>query len=363
MKTIHVAGRGVRPYEVRIGRDLLSGAADQIGPLLIHRRIAVVSDETVAGLHGAALRARLAAAGVEAPLVALPPGEGSKSFAGLEDLLARLLDLGLDRKDLVLALGGGVVGDLAGLAAALYMRGIGYIQAPTTLLAQVDSSVGGKTAIDTPHGKNLVGAFHNPRLVLADLGVLDTLPDRQMRAGFAEVLKAGLLADPAFFDWLEANGAAVLAREPEALEYAVARSVQVKAEIVEEDPTEQGRRALLNLGHTFGHALEAEAGYDEAALLHGEAVALGCVLAFRLSARLGLCDAAEADRVVRVIAESGLPTEIGQVGAFDPDGLLARMAGDKKSEGGRLNLVLADRIGAARVIRGVDPAKVREVLA
>ena len=262
----------------------------------------------------------------------------------------------------MLALGGGVVGDLTGLAAALYMRGIGVIQAPTTLLAQVDSSVGGKTAIDSPRGKNLIGAFHHPRRVLADLDVLSTLDDRQMRAGMAEILKAALLADADFFDWLETNAAAVLSRDPEALEHAVARAVEIKAEIVREDPTEQGRRALLNLGHTFAHAFEAEAGFGDA-VLHGEAVALGCVLAFRLSERLGRVTPEAVRRVERLTALCGLPTEVEAIGLFEADRLLARMAGDKKAEGGMPVLILADAIGQAAVARGVDPADVRAVLA
>ncbi|WP_296819367.1 3-dehydroquinate synthase [Brevundimonas sp.] len=363
MKTIRVTGSGVVPYEVRVGRGLLAGAVGHIAPLLTHRRITIVTDETVAALHGQALAQSLRDQGLSAAVLAVPPGESSKSFAGLEDLMGRLLDQRLDRKDLILALGGGVIGDLTGLAAALYMRGIGFIQAPTTLLAQVDSSVGGKTAIDAPQGKNLIGAFHHPRLVLADLAVLDTLPDRQMKSGMAEILKAGMLGDPTFFGWLETKAPAVLAREPQALERAVARAIEIKAAIVAEDPTEQGRRALLNLGHTFAHAFEAEAGYDEGALMHGEAVALGCALAFRLSARLGLCGPEDLARVERAVAASGLPTEVAQVGDFDPDRLLARMAGDKKAEGGQLNFVLARGIGQAEVVRGVDPVEVRRVLA
>ena len=363
MRTILVSGDCVTPYEVRVGRGLLADAAGQIAPMLTHRRITIVTDETVAELHGQALAEGLRSQGLSAAVLAMPPGEATKSFAGLEELTSRLLDQRLDRKDVILALGGGVIGDLTGLAAALYMRGIGFIQAPTTLLAQVDSSVGGKTAIDAPQGKNLIGAFHHPRLVLADLGVLDTLPERQMKSGMAEILKAGLLGDPTFFGWLETKAPDVLNREPPALQRAVARAIEIKAAIVAEDPTEQGRRALLNLGHTFAHAFEAEAGYDGEALMHGEAVALGCVLAFRLSERLGLCGAGEVARVERAVAAAGLPTEISQVGDFDPDRLLARMAGDKKAEGGRLNFVLARGVGQAEVVRGVDPAEVRQVLA
>src|SRR5690606_10355905 len=285
------------------------------------------------------------AAGVRARLLTVPPGEGSKSFAELERVLDRMAAFGLDRTDVVVALGGGVVGDLAGLAAALYMRGIDFVQVPTTLLAQVDSSVGGKTAIDTPRGKNLIGAFHQPRLVVADIDVLATLPGRQLRSGWAEVLKHGLICDAAFFDWLAGEGAVGAAGDRAALERGVVRSVEIKSAVVSEDEKEAGRRALLNLGHTFGHALEAELDFDEARLTHGEAVALGCALAFRFSAAQGLCLAAEAERVGQTIAAAGLPTRLAQAGGLRVDGLLKRMAGDKKAEGGRLALVLARGIG------------------
>ena len=245
-----------RAYDVRIGPDLLAQAGEHIAPLLKRPRVAVVADRTVARLHGAAVSASLARAGVDAHMIETPPGEGAKSFAELERVCDALLALELDRGEVVVALGGGVVGDLAGFAAAVYKRGVDFVQLPTTLLAQVDSSIGGKTGIDTPRGKNLVGAFHQPRLVLADTAALATLPDREMRAGFAEMLKHGLLADAAYFETLEREGAAVLAREPQALARAVARSVQIKAEVVAADEREAGRRALLKLGHTFGHALQ-----------------------------------------------------------------------------------------------------------
>jgi 3-dehydroquinate synthase len=360
--TIRVQGEGFRPYEVRVGSGLLAGAGEQLRPLLQRSRVAVVTDETVGRLHGGALTAALTAAGVEPTLVPVPPGEGSKSFRELESLSDRLLALDLDRQDLIVAFGGGVVGDLAGLAAAIYKRGIDFVQIPTTLLAQVDSSVGGKTAIDTARGKNLIGAFWQPRLVLCDLDVLSTLPERELRAGYAEVLKYGLLGDAAFFDRLEAHGARVLAREPEALAFAVARSVGMKAEIVGEDARESGRRALLNLGHTFGHALEAETGFG-AGLLHGEAVALGCALAYRFSARLGLCPAADAARVEAAIAAAGLPARLAEAGGpFAADRLLAHMWRDKKAEGGALVFVLAHGIGQAFVAKGVEPGSVRDFL-
>lgn len=361
MTTLPVGGQGFRPYDVVVGRGLLARAGERIAPLAKGRTV-IVSDETVAAIHGQALSASLEAAGVRTQTITVPAGEASKSFAQLERVLDRLLEIGLDRKDVVVALGGGVVGDLAGLAAALYMRGIDFVQVPTTLLAQVDSSVGGKTAIDTPRGKNLVGAFHQPRLVLADIDVLATLPDKQLRSGWAEVLKHGLICDAAFFDWLAGDGAGGARGDPAALERAVVRSVEIKSAVVSEDEKEAGRRALLNLGHTFGHAVEAELGFEEAALAHGEAVALGCCLAFRYSAREGLCPEADARRVEAVIAAAGLPTRLDQAGTFDADRLLALMAGDKKAEGGALTLILARGIGQAFVAKGVDAGTVRAFL-
>jgi 3-dehydroquinate synthase len=357
-------GLGERAYEVAIGPGLLAEAGVRIAPLTRRKRLAVVSDETVWALHGPALIAALEQAGLTALPVVIPPGEQTKSFAGLADVTDRLLALELDRGDLVAAFGGGVVGDLTGFAAAIYKRGVDFVQIPTTLLAQVDSSVGGKTAIDTPRGKNLVGAFHQPRLVLADLDVLSTLTDREMRAGYAEVIKYGLLGDFAFFEWLEANGARVLAREAEALGHAVARSVEMKAEIVAEDEKEQGRRALLNLGHTFAHALEAETGYS-AALLHGEAVAAGQALALRFSAEQGICARQDALRAAAAIAGAGLPTRLDEIPGhpFAADRLVRHMAQDKKAEGGRLTFVLARALGEAFVAKDVDAAAVTRFLA
>ena len=361
MIAIPVSGQGFQPYEVLVGRSLLAELGRRIAPYA-NGHVAVVSDETVAALHGPAALAALREAGLTADLVTVPAGEPSKSFTQLERVLDALLGQGLDRKDLVVALGGGVVGDLAGLAAALFMRGIDFVQVPTTLLAQVDSSVGGKTAIDTPRGKNLVGAFHQPRLVLADIDVLATLPERQRRSGWAEVLKHGLICDADFFDWLGGEGAAGARGDPAALERAVVRSVQIKAAVVGEDEKEAGRRALLNLGHTFGHALEAELGFGDG-LTHGEAVALGCAMAFRFSAAQGLCSAVEAQRAEAGIAAAGLPTRLSQVGpAFSADALLMRMAGDKKAEGGRLTMILAHGVGQAFVAKGVDADAVRAFL-
>ncbi|MBL8771510.1 MAG: 3-dehydroquinate synthase [Phenylobacterium sp.] len=362
-RTIPV-GLGERAYDVLVGQGLLDDAGRRIAPFARRGRTAVVSDETVWALHGQRLTAGLAAGGVEALPVVVPPGEQTKSFEGLADLMDRLLALELDRGDIVTAFGGGVVGDLAGFAAAIYKRGVDFVQIPTTLLAQVDSSVGGKTAIDTPRGKNLVGAFHQPRLVLADLSVLETLPDREMRAGYAEVIKYGLLGDLAFFEWLEAHVAEVLAREPSALSHAVARSIEMKAEIVAADEREQGCRALLNLGHTFAHALEAETGYGEA-LLHGEAVGVGMALAFRFSAAQGLATGQDAGRAAAAIGASGLPTTLDAVPGhpFDAGRLVAHMAQDKKAEAGRLTFILARGLGDAFVAKDVDADAVRAFLA
>jgi 3-dehydroquinate synthase len=356
-------GLGARAYDVVIGPGLLAEAGRRIAPLARRQRLAVVSDETVWGLHGAALTTSLEAAGLAAHPVIVPPGEQTKSFEGLADVIDRLLALQLDRGDIIIAFGGGVVGDLTGFAAAIYKRGIDFVQIPTTLLAQVDSSVGGKTAIDTPRGKNLVGAFHQPRLVLADLDLLSTLPDREMRAGYAEVVKYGLLGDFGFFEWLETHSAAVLAREPAALARAVTRSVEMKAEIVAEDETEQGRRALLNLGHTFGHALEAETGYG-AALLHGEAVAAGQALAFRFSAAQGLCAGQDAARAAAAVAAAGLPTRLDEIPGhpFNAARLVRHMAQDKKAEAGRLTFILARALGDAFVTKDVDAEAVRRFL-
>lgn len=353
---------GFRPYDVVVGAGLLGRAGERLAAHIPSGRAAVITDSTVAGLHAPALMAALAGVGVGAELVVVPAGERSKSFAELERVLDAVAALGLDRKDVLIALGGGVVGDLAGLAAALWMRGVDFIQLPTTLLAQVDSSVGGKTAIDTPRGKNLVGAFHQPRLVLADVGLLDTLPERQRRSGWAEVIKHGLICDADFLAWLEGEGSAGARGDREALTRAVVRSVEIKSGIVAEDEKEAGRRALLNLGHTFGHALEAELDFDEDRLTHGEAVALGCSIAFRLSAARGLCAEDDARRAETAFDAAGLPTRLADVGAFDAARLADRMAGDKKAEGGRLTFVLARGIGRAFVARDVDRAAVIDFL-
>ena len=301
-----------RAYEVWIGVGMLAKAGAALLDVIPRRRTVVVTDETVARLHGETVRAGLEDAGISAEFIVLPPGEQTKSFDGLADLCDRLLAAQLDRGDVITALGGGVIGDLTGFAAAIYKRGIDFVQIPTTLLAQVDSSVGGKTAIDTPRGKNLIGAFHQPRRVLADLDVLSTLSLRELKSGYAEVLKYGLLGDLAFFEGLEHDSDRLLAMDHDVLAKAVERSVAMKAEIVAEDEREAGRRALLNLGHTFGHALEAETGFGDA-LLHGEAVGAGMALAFRFSASEGICLDVDAQRAVRAIDAAGLPTQLAQV--------------------------------------------------
>jgi len=361
-KSIRV-GLDARAYDVMIGPDLLDHAGQLLAPHLPRRRTVVVTDETVALHHGERLTAALEAGGISTDLIAIAPGEASKSFEGLRSLCERLLALKLDRGDVITAFGGGVVGDLAGFAAAIYKRGIDFIQIPTTLLAQVDSSVGGKTAIDTPQGKNLIGAFHQPCAVLADLDVLATLPPREVRAGCAEVIKYGLLGDAAFFARLEVEAADVLALKVEALAHAVARSVEMKAEIVAQDERETGRRALLNLGHTFAHALESETGYGDA-LLHGEAVGIGCALAFRFSHALGLCSAEAARRCETAIAAAGLPVRLAELAGapFQAEALIGHMRQDKKAQAGGLTFVLARAIGDAFVAKDVDAERLRAFL-
>jgi 3-dehydroquinate synthase len=354
---------GPRSYDIVIGEALLARAGGLILPLCAQRRVIVVSDEQVATLRLDSLAASLAAAGIAHHAVILPPGEQTKDFAHLSELCERILSLGIERGTLLVALGGGVIGDLVGFAAGILLRGPDFVQVPTTLLAQVDSSVGGKTGINTPQGKNLVGLFHQPRLVLADIGALKTLDARQMRAGYAEIVKYGLLGDHAFFEWLEANGERILAGDPVALRYAVAVSCRAKAAIVAEDEREAGRRALLNLGHTFGHALEAETGFGDT-LLHGEAVAIGMVLAFDLSARLGLASADDVHRVRRHLACVGLPIDLRCLDGHDTsaDRLLEHMRTDKKVRDGRLTFILARGIGRASVCRDVRDDDVRALL-
>jgi len=351
-----------RGYDIAIGPALIG----RIGPLLANvitdRPVVIVSDETVAKLYLPRLTAALEAAGRPAPKsVIVPPGEGAKSLESFGRTAEQILGLGIDRKTVILALGGGVVGDLAGFLAATLLRGIDFIQIPTTLLAQVDSSVGGKTAIDSAHGKNLIGAFHQPLLVVADTDTLTTLPSRELEAGYAEIVKYGLLGDADFFDWLEENGTAVIEGEPAELVHAIATSCQAKARIVEEDERESGQRALLNLGHTFGHALEAESGFGDA-LKHGEAVSIGMVLAFDLSVRLGHCPVNDLMRVRHHLASHGLPISPPRNLQFEPRALIRRMAHDKKAERGRLTFVLARGVGQAFVAHGVEASVVEAAL-
>ena len=342
---VELAGRS---YEVRVGSGLLTDLAAQCGPLLRKVRVPIVTDANVARYWREPVSASLDGAGFEPRWLVLDPGEAAKSWAVLELLVDWLLAEEVERGDHVLALGGGVIGDLVGFAAAVLKRGCGFIQLPTTLLAQVDSSVGGKTAINARAGKNLVGAFHQPSLVLADLATLATLPERQIGAGYAEVIKYGILGDRAFFDWCEAEGPKAIAGDRAAQEYAVTESVRAKARIVAEDERETtGARALLNLGHTFGHALEAQTGFSER-LLHGEGVALGMVLAARYSARRGYLSTSEAEQVAAAIGAAGLPTEIAPLGLnVDGQALAAHMLHDKKMDAGTLPFVLLRGIGEA----------------
>ncbi|UVO49098.1 3-dehydroquinate synthase [Sphingomonas sp. SUN019] len=353
---------GSRSYDVVIDAGLLACAGDRLAPLSRGRRMTIVADENVAP-HLATLRASMDAVGVASDAIVLPAGEKSKSWATLEALCDRLLDLGIERGDHVIALGGGVIGDLVGFACSILKRGCGFVQIPTTLLAQVDSSVGGKTGINARAGKNLIGAFHQPALVLIDPDVLDTLPPRQVRAGYAEVVKYGLIDDPDFFAWCEANGAKLLAGDPAAREYAITHSVAAKARIVGEDEYEtKGRRALLNLGHTFGHALEAEAGFSDR-LLHGEAVAAGCALAFGFSAAHGLCSAEDAVRVGAHWQESGLPDGLSSAGiTADGAALVEHMRHDKKASGGRIPFLLTHGIGQTYLDKNVDLSDVEAFL-
>jgi 3-dehydroquinate synthase len=348
---------------VLIGPGLLARAGELINARLGAARCAIVTDANVARFHLAALEAALQKDGRHVGSITLPPGESTKSFRELAPLCERLLDLGLERGDLVVALGGGVIGDLAGFAAAILRRGVRFVQIPTSLLAQVDSSVGGKTGIDTPQGKNLIGAFHQPGLVLADTDVLRTLPERELRAGYAEVAKYGLLGDAAFFAWLEQNYAAVLALEPAPLTHAVETSVKAKAGIVGRDETEQGERALLNLGHTFGHAFEAWCGYSDR-LLHGEAIAIGMSIAFRFSAALGYCNEAAADRASAHFRAVGLPTRIDEIPGDKPsiDAMMKLMAQDKKVRHGKLAFILVRDVGEAFIARDVPSETVRTFL-
>ena len=352
-------------YDVLVGEGLLRRAGALLAPVLPQKRAVVVTDDTVAPLHLPALLAGLAETGIEARHITVPAGEASKSIQTYAGIVDRLLEERVERRTSVIALGGGVVGDLAGFAAATTLRGLPFVQIPTTLLSQVDSSVGGKTGVNTARGKNLVGAFYQPRIVLADTTTLATLPLRELRAGYAETVKAGLIGDPGFFAWCEARGAAVIAGDPDAQAEAILRACAFKAAVVGADEREEqpnDGRALLNLGHTFGHALEAEYGYS-GGILHGEAVAIGIGLAFRLSARLGICDPADGARVAAHFEAVGLTAELAQLNRrFSAAGLIAHMQRDKKMRDGTLTFVLTRGIGQAFTARDVPPGEVTAVL-
>lgn len=354
---------GERSYDILVGEGLLAGAGKLIAPVLAEPRAVVITDENVEKHCLGTLEKSLEEAGIDHQSIILEAGEQTKDYAHVEALTGQLLDDRVERTTTLIALGGGVVGDITGFAAAVTLRGMDFIQIPTTLLAQVDSSVGGKTGINTPQGKNLIGAFHQPRLVLADIGTLASLPPREMRAGYAEVVKYGLIADADFFAWLEANGPAVIEGDLEACLHAVLTSCRAKALIVQADETEKGSRALLNLGHTFGHALEAQTGYSNA-LHHGEAVAIGLGLAFDLSVRMGLCPGEDRDRLRTHLAAVGLPVGLNGLtdGGWSAAGLIDLMGQDKKVRSGTMTFVLLRGIGQAFITQDVDLGLLSEVL-
>ncbi|MGH6875329.1 MAG: 3-dehydroquinate synthase [Aestuariivirgaceae bacterium] len=362
-KTVRVELAG-RSYDILICSGSLPEAGRILAPLLARPRLVVVTDDNVASLHLDQLTAALTGAGISSRSIVLPHGEATKSFSRLADLCDRLLAEGVERNDMIAALGGGVIGDLTGFAAAILRRGIAYAQLPTTLLAQVDSAVGGKTGINTKLGKNLIGAFHQPSLVIADTELLRTLPQREFRAGYAEVVKYGLLGDREFYDWLDRNSEALGQGNQSALRHAVAVCCATKARIVAADETENNDRALLNLGHTFGHALEAAAGYSSR-LLHGEAVAIGMAMAFRFSASLGVCSPADAAEVARHLDRSGLPVSPRQIDGGAPSArqLLDLMHQDKKTRSGRLTFILVNGIGRAFIAPDLDQERLLSFLA
>jgi 3-dehydroquinate synthase len=346
---------GSRSYEIAIGEGLIKEAGSRLRPLFKRPLTAIITDSHVAELHLETLRASLASAGIESKTIVLPAGEATKSYRHLAETCEGLLAAGIERRDLIIALGGGVIGDLAGFASAILRRGVDFIQIPTTLLAQVDSSVGGTTGINSAHGTYLIGAFHQPRAVLIDIALLDTLPQRELAAGYAEVAKYGLLGDAEFFAWLEAHAASILSGDAQARIKAITKSCEMKARIVAEDETETGVRALLNLGHTFGHALEAATGYSSR-LLHGEAVAIGMAQAFRFSERLGLAPKGNAARVERHLRSAKLPTRLADIDGNlpEPRKLLEIMRQDKKALAGKLTFILVHGMGEAFIARGVE---------
>ncbi|HTT97267.1 MAG TPA: 3-dehydroquinate synthase [Rhizomicrobium sp.] len=356
-------GLGHRSYEIHVGPGLLAKVGEFLKPFA-RGPVPIVCDTSVEKLHLQAAEAAIRGADIDGRPVLVEPGEAAKAFSTLERLTRVFLTTGVERSGLVVALGGGVVGDLVGFASAITKRGIPFAQIPTTLLAQVDSSVGGKTAINTPEGKNLVGVFHQPRIVIADTELLKTLPRRELLAGYAEVAKYGALGDRDFFEWLETNGPRALSGDSDAMVHAVAHSCRMKADIVSRDERETGERALLNLGHTFGHALEAEAGFSDR-LLHGEGVAIGMALAFRLSTKLGLCPGQDSERFIRHLKSVGLPSSISDIPGERPgvDALLDHMQHDKKAAGGKINFILLRGIGHAFVTNDVAMDALKEVLA
>jgi 3-dehydroquinate synthase len=364
--TIVEMALGDRGYDIVIGRDVLPLLGSRLAALRPAARAAIITDRNVAKHWLGRTQAALGVAGIAASHVIVEEGERSKTYAGLEQVSEALIAAKIERNDLVVALGGGVIGDLAGFAAAVLRRGVDYVQVPTSLLAQVDSSVGGKTGINSPQGKNLIGAFHQPVLVIADTAILDTLPPRQFRAGYAEVVKYGVLGDAAFFTWLEANHGDIFAGGS-AREHAIATSCRAKAAIVGRDEREAGERALLNLGHTFGHALEAATGFSDR-LFHGEGVSIGMVLAAELSARLGMIAQSDVARIGHHLAEAGLPTHLSDIAGFaqeglaDADALMTLMAQDKKVKRGRLTFILLKAIGQAVIGPDVEPSVVRDFL-
>ncbi|WP_380052130.1 3-dehydroquinate synthase [Falsihalocynthiibacter sp. SS001] len=354
---------GERSYDIKIGEGLLAQSGALIAPMLRRPNVAILTDENVAAVHLASLQAGLSEAGVTSTALALPAGESTKSWPHFSRAVEWLLDAKVERNDVVIALGGGVIGDLAGFAAAVLRRGVRFVQIPTSLLAQVDSSVGGKTGINAPQGKNLIGAFHQPSLVLADIDVLDSLAPRDFLSGYGEVVKYGLLGDANFFEWLEKNAPEMAAGDKTKRAYAVKRSCEMKAEIVARDETEQGDRALLNLGHTFCHALENATGYSDR-LLHGEGVAIGCALALETSARLGLCSQEDPSRLRAHLREMGMKADIAEIEGPLPDaeGLLALMGQDKKVVDGQIKFILTHGIGLAFVSPKTDTDVVLGVL-
>jgi len=355
-------------YDIHVGEGLLDHAGDWIAPLLNRPRTVIITDENVAKAQLPRLENAFVRAQIDFDTIILPAGEATKCFDQLEKLLDRLLDLKVERQDKIIALGGGVIGDLVGFAASIYLRGIGFIQVPTSLLAQVDSSVGGKTGINSPRGKNLIGSFHQPDLVLIDVTTLDSLPPRQLRAGYAEVVKYGLIGHKDFFIWLQDNGAKIIAGDRSAQRHAILISCRAKAQVVAADEKEQGPRALLNFGHTFGHALEAEVGYGDT-LFHGEAVAIGMVMAFDLSVKMGLCPPQDAVTVRQHLDLMGLPTRIAPSGhhisqalsqiKMTADHLFNHTLKDKKISGGKVTYVLTSGIGQAFLSRDIDPEDVK----